>query len=330
MRYLNRIKYFLTTAVQSIAKLEPSTFGRIALFCDLMYCRLRFHVSLREYFCLHYYNYKDRYRKNFMLRYHQNHRYRRVNNDFVTQSKYGLYTRLQGLFKREMILLPNCGEEAFLDFVKKHKHVVLKPDTGSLGEGVSTFTYESDEQALQRFREISGEMVCEEFIHQHSELAAVNPYSVNTLRIIAIRHAADDIEIVAATLRSGVQTDSFVDNMSSGGLAAQIDPETGIVTTYGIDRNDKQYAYHPITKKQLIGMNIPNWSIAVDLLKKAHSQLSENPVLGWDIAITEEGADIVEANSAPGPNAFQMADHTPRGEKILKILNNRKNHLYKD
>lgn len=328
MGYLKRLKRYLGSAWKTTANMGMTTGTRIMVFFDAFYCRLRFHVSLDEYFYLRFYNYKNRYRKNFLLEYHQANRYRRVNNSLVTQSKYGFYSRISDLFQREVILVPNCGEEAFLSFIKKHKYVVLKPNMGSLGKGVSTLTYENDEQALRSFREISNEMVCEEYIHQHKALAEMNPHSVNTIRIVSIRNNAQDIEIASATIRSGAREGCFVDNMACGGLVAQIDPETGIISSFGIGHDNQRYVYHPITQKQLIGMNIPHWSEAIALIKSAHSRLHENPIVGWDIAITETGVDIVEANSAPSPSVMQVADLVPKGEKILKILNNKKNHVY--
>lgn len=328
MNSLKRLKYFLVSGMKAASRLELPAIARILVYFDLLYCRARFHVSLEEYFSLRFYNFKDRYRKHFSLRYHQVNLYRRVNDSTITHSKYHCYQRLSKFFQREVILVPNCGEEAFLSFIKKHRYVVLKPDKGSLGSGVFTLTYENDEQALQSFRQIQDEMVCEEYIRQHEAMVKLNPHSVNTIRIVTIRNDKNDIEIAYATLRSGAKVDSFVDNLSCGGIMTDVDPETGIVNSYGVDHEQNRYTYHPITKTQLIGMNIPNWDKAVELVTNAHRELPENPIVGWDIAITETGADVVEANSAPGACGMQMADYVPRGEKILKILNNKKNYKY--
>jgi hypothetical protein len=119
-----------------------------------------------------------------------------------------------------------------------------------------------------------------------------------------------------------------VDNWAQNGIFAKVDIKTGIVSSFGIGHNNKQFAYHPITRKQIIGMRLPNWPAVIQLIQTAHSELDENPVIGWDIAITEAGADIVEANSAPGPDTMQLADLRPKGEKILKILNDKKFQVY--
>ena len=325
---LRKEKKYLISVKKYLSMLDKPKGTRIAILFDCIYCHLRFHTTAGEYFSYKLYNYKNRYRKNFMLRYYQQRHYWRVNNRKVTDSKYGFYKKMQKFFQRQMISVPDCGEAEFLDFVQKHKKVILKPDRGSLGLGIFVLCYENDQQVLQCFREIQNKMLCEEFISQHHEMAALNPYSVNTLRIITIRHDAKNIEFISAALRIGAQPDSFVDNWAHNGIFAKVDIETGIVASFGIGHNNKKYAYHPLTGKQIIGMNLPNWPEVIHLIQKAHSELDENPIIGWDIAITETGAEIVEANSAPGPDTMQLADLIPKGEKLLKIMNDKKRQKY--
>ena len=59
---------------------------------------------------------------------------------------------------------------------------------------------------------------------------------------------------------------------------------------------------------------------AIDLVRKAHGQLPQCKLLGWDVAITPTGADIVEANNAPGTLLMQIGDMVPKGEKILQVI----------
>ncbi len=327
MNYIKKVKAFLVAVMKASLKVKDSTGSCILVFFDILYCRLRFHVTLHEYLIYQFYNYKDHYRKNFLLRHHQRNQYRRVNNIKITGSKYNFYNNLSEFFQREVLKLPECGKKVFLEFVKKHKQVVLKPDKGSLGNGFSVLNYESDQQVLEYYNKITDDMLCEEFINQHKVLSAVNPFSVNTIRIVSLRKN-DGIEIISASLRSGSKTECLVDNMACGGLVASIDIETGIVCSFAVDHNQKRYMHHPITKAQLIGLNIPNWFEAIDTVKKAHTKLTGNLVVGWDIAITETGVDIVEGNSAPSHEVMQLADLLPKGERILPVINNKKNQIY--
>ncbi len=328
MKLLKKLKGGFAAIANTAAKVDRSKGSRFLVFCDIIYCRLRFHVRLNEYLEYRFYDYKDRYRKNFILIHDQVHKYKLVNNLYFTQSKYSVFKKIPDLFHREVILAPTCGENVFLDFVKKHNTVVIKPNIGSYGRNIKILKYENDEQVLQHFREIKNDTVCEKYIHQHKTLNELNPFSVNSLRIVSLRHDEHNIEIVSATLKTGGQAGSFIDNMHGGGIGAQVDIETGIVSTFGFDYSGNRYARHPISGAQFIGINIPNWSKAISLVKEAHSRVDESRIIGWDVAITEDGADIIEANSAPGPRLMQVMDGVPKGESILKVFKDKKNWIH--
>lgn len=302
---------------------------RLSVFFDYIHCRYKFHASAQEYLRYRFYNHKDRYRKNYLLRYHQITDFVRLCPGAVfTRSKYQIYQKISDSFSREIILLPDCGEEKFLEFVRAHKKVVLKPDTGSLGKDVRILTYTDDQQLRDIFSALPKKTVCEEFICQHEKMSQMNPDSVNTIRFVSLRNK-DGVEIISATLRTGGQPGVIIDNLKKDGVGAQIEVATGIINTHGFDYNDKIYTHHPVSGTQFLGFNIPNWEQAVELVKKAHWQLPQCAMLGWDIAITQEGADIIEANSRPGTPIMQLVHLQPKGEKILQEIKKAKKHKRK-
>jgi len=292
---------------------------RVSVFFDYIHCRHKYHASAREYLRYHFYNHKDRYRKNYLLQYHQLSDFKKINEKAFTYWKYKFYQKIPDCFCREIILAPACGEEAFLEYFKKHGKIVTKPDTGSLGRDVRILAYTDDQKAREFFAELQEDTVCEELICQHEELSRMNPDSVNTIRFVSLRQE-NDVEIISATLRTGGQAGVIIDNLKKDGVGAQIDVATGIINTHGFDYHDNIYVNHPVSGVQFLGFNIPNWEQAVELVKKAHWKLPQCAMLGWDIAITQDGADIIEANSRPGVPIMQMVHLEPKGEKILKAV----------
>ncbi len=288
---------------------------------DMVYCRLRYKVPTDEYLYYKFYNYKHRYRKHFILQWQRN-KFVNLNTRAFTKSKYTFYKYIPDLFFREMIIAPFCGEDTFVDFLRKHKKIVVKPDRGSLGEGLVVAHYTDDAAAKAFFAQISSErpMICEEFIRQHPVLSQLNPTSVNTLRITSLLRNGE-VEILSATLKTGAGTERITDNLSQGGIGAQVDVKTGIVCTFGKDFDLNDYPYHPTTGAPILGLQIPNWDIAIDLIKTAHKRVPQCLYYGWDIAITETGADIVEANSKPGSRIMQVMDGIPKGQVLLPLLN---------
>ena len=108
--------------------------------------------------------------------------------------------------------------------------------------------------------------------------------------------------------------------MHKGGIAAQVDLKSGIVSTFGYDYEGNKYISHPTTGSNILGVQLPNWDKVIELVKTAHSKLPQCALLGWDIAITQTSADIIEANTAPGPLLTQFMDLVPKGEQIIALM----------
>lgn len=319
MKYIKKIFSVIRNVKETAQQVDCSKWSQFLIFFDVIYCRLIYHATYKEYLMYRFYNYKNRYRKNFFLKYHQRNEFKKINTGTAfTKSKYGFYSKIPECFSREMIITSESGEQGFVDFAKKHGKIVVKPNGGSLGKGISIFTYTDDEQARKFYADFYKDMICEEFIQQHDGMNALNPYSVNSLRIVTFL-TDGEVKIIAAILRTGSKSGVFVDNMCSDGIGAQIEISTGIVSTHGFDYHDNTYIKHPVSGVQFLGFNIPNWDEAIQRVTQAHKKLPECRIFGWDIAITQSGVDIIEANNRPGVPIMQMEDLKPRGAEVLAV-----------
>lgn len=306
----------------ALDEINVKGWSRFLTCMDIIYCRRIIHCNYEEYLKYKFYNLKNRYRKKFMLVHHQRNYMRYLNTPGFTLFKYQFYSHIPQCYSREIIQLPSCGIDVFLAFAKKHGTFVTKPDGGSYGRDVKIFHYTTEEDALLFFKNLKERTVCEEFIQQHDDMNKLNPTSVNTVRFVSLR-INDEIVITTASLRTAASNDKFVDNMRKGGIGAQVNLETGVLFTHGYDYSGNTYITHPVTGCAFMGFKIPNWEKAVNLVKTAHSQIPECDYLGWDIALTKDGADIIEANTAPGPMLTQFMDLIPKGELVLPLLKNR-------
>lgn len=319
MKLLRKVKEFLRSLITTVRKTGLSKPEKVLIVFDILYCRARYRIRFDEYSRYRFYQFRDNYRKNFLLAYHQQHKYKKINQKRFTLSKYTFYKRIPECFNREIILLPDCGEEVFVNFVRKYQKVVLKPDEGSCGQGVSPYEYTDDESAKKVYSEIADKMICEQYLCQHPRMNQLCPFTVNTARIQSLRYD-DHVEIISCNLRIGGVNSVFVDNMVRGGIGAQVDIQTGTVFTYGHDYYGNSYSHHPRTGVQIIGFQIPNWDRAIELVKKAHLRLPECRLLGWDVAITQDGVELIEANNAPGPTLTQFMDLVPKGRLVFEII----------
>ena len=320
MGLIKKIKHKKRTFDNLVRPLAYDKWDCFIITLDILWCRFVMGVSINEYIKYNFQNLRHRYRKHFILQRHRD-KYTNVNIMAFTKSKYLFYTYIPDLYQRELILAPFCGEDAFVQFLKKHQKLVVKPDRGSLGEGLEVVNYTDEQAAKDYFAGITAErpFICEEFIRQHPAMSQLNPASVNTIRVVSLLQGGE-VEIVSATLKTGFGDDNITDNLSMGGVGAQVDVKTGVVCTFGKDFHFHTYTHHPYSGAQIIGLQIPHWDQAVALIKEGHKRLPQCMIYGWDIAITETGVDVVEANSRPGSRIMQVMDGIPKGQKILPLI----------
>lgn len=148
-----------------------------------------------------------------------------------------------------------------------------------------------------------GDWLVEEYCDQHPEVAALNPSSVNTVRIWVLDRGKGDLQVVTAYLRIG-RGDMFVDNASSGGIVAPIILETGrLRAAQDAHAEHNVYRLHPDHRAVIEGVELPHW---VEVQRLAGQALSVFPRLrfaGLDIAIGPAGPVVVELNVSPDREA---------------------------
>ena len=292
------------------------------IYRDILHCHRKFHCTPEEYFFYDFPNFSDRERRNFLLLYHQRTQYRLVvENGKNIASKKNQHKLFPELLKRNWVSVSEISSEELIKFIRENDKVVFKPDNGSLGKGIFAATSSrSDEEIVKIYNDIKDEnYICEEYIEQHTEMAEMDPISVNTVRLLTLNDKGKP-EIIAAGLRTSGHG-GICDNMSAGGIGAGIDVETGVVYTPGVDFGKNRYMYHPVSGKQIVGFNIPFWKETVELVLSAAKRLPGYAVIGWDIAYTKDGPLMIEFNGAPGSKLVQVSDGRPKGKKIIDYIN---------
>lgn len=195
----------------------------------------------------------------------------------------------------------NCSEENYAEFLKKHDRCILKPIDGTCGEGIELIELNGfDAHSLKELcREKNA--VVEELIVQHDELASLYPGSVNTLRIATLNG-----KIIGAVLRMGMDN-SFTDNFSKGGIIANVDIGSGVITGSGKTQHSAEHLVHPDTKTVIPGFRVPMWDECKDFALSLAEQVCGLSFVGWDIAITNDGPTFVEGNEESEIAVFQMS-----------------------
>jgi hypothetical protein len=204
----------------------------------------------------------------------------------------------------------------------KSGKIVLKNSFGQCGNGIEVVqAAEFNQQSLiDRLRKNGNDFV-EEFVVQHPKLMELSPSGLNTLRVITQVNALGDVEILAARLR--ITINSAVDNLAAGNIAAPVNLTTGVVEGPGVysDITKKDEAMHPVTKVSIIGFQIPFWNETITMITQAALANKQNRSIGWDIAITESGPELIEGNHDWCKLLWQLPVHRGLKPELEKYLN---------
>lgn len=175
--------------------------------------------------------------------------------------------------------------------------IVFKIKDGGCGKRVLVEPSKSyDIETLIKYMENNDYDLVEEFVQQHEIINNLAPTALNTVRIITQLRPNGEVDIVGCRLRISIH--GVTDNLAAGNIAAVIDPETGIITSNGIysDITKPETEYHPITKVRIPGIQIPFWKETVQMAKEVATIDPRNRSVGWDLAITTFGPDLIEGN----------------------------------
>lgn len=181
---------------------------------------------------------------------------------------------------------------------------IIKPVLGHSGSGIQGLEVKNGMTNIsgwtieQLFDHYGNNFQIQERLKQHEKMNLLNDTSVNTIRIVTYRSGME-VLLIYSVVRIG-KKGSVVDNQCAGGISTVIGEDGklggtafGGFTADGVAKTDSGVV--------LDGFEIPSYHQAVETVKRLHFQLPFFNLIGWDVAIDEEGAPVViEWNACPG------------------------------
>lgn len=311
------LKKFREAANEAIAEHRPEAAKGMAhtvLMLKIYCCRVRFGIIPKEYFIYGFNMLSAEGRSTFVTRSNKYKYYKKFNDrnyvDFLNQ-KTETYRIFGEFYGRDVVSLYDARDFAdFVAFLEKHPRFIYKPAQDYGGRGIKIYDRKNYESAEDLFEIIifNGACVLEELIVQGKEIADIHPDSVNTVRIVTYHGDNGDTHTQWCFLRMG-SGGSHTDNMSGGGISARIDFDTGVVCDCGRDYLGHRYIYHPDSKVQLVGLNIPQWDEVKKLVCRLADTLPQVRFVGWDLAYSDKGWVFVEGNAQPQCVAPQIMSY---------------------
>lgn len=243
-------------------------------------------------------------------------------NMYIYDDKAETYKRFKKYYHRDFL---NCSgaytkKDDFVTFTKKHTRFIVKPFAGANGIGIQIID-STGKDTSNLFEELSRKynkgFYAEELIKQSDEIGKFHPSSVNTLRVFTIR-MNDRTVVLPAAWRIG-QGGNIVDNGGSGGIFCVLD-DNGVC--YGAsDKFGRRFEKHPNTGLSLVGTQFPHYHEGIIFAKELAEIIPENRYTGWDLALTDNGWIMQEANDRGGVVAIQLPMERGVRKELTELLN---------
>lgn len=200
---------------------------------------------------------------------------------------------------REFLYLSESTYEQYLSFLADKTAVVVKPLDNWQGKGI----YKQDVRIMQTKGRVLYEQMkaqncmLEEVVVQHPVMC-LSGSSVNTIRVFTFIDSKGRVHILDSVFRIGLG-ESFVDNFCAGGMVFPLDSTYGFVDGKGLAHDYTKHSFLIGTTYLMMGFQIPHWKDIVDCLMSAALVIPQCRFIGWDIAVTENGIELIEGNHNP-------------------------------
>lgn len=276
--------------------------SKLWLWKDAIQSSLKYNISILDYFYFRFYELDAKQRETyagtgFMYEYQLKMNPKGVRD--VLENKILFLQKFRDFIIRKAasVSVLKANPELLAEiFENRSGRVVAKGSMGQVGAEVKIlkakdFTPES----LLAYMDKNKFDLLEEYVLQHPDIMALSPSGLNTVRVFT---QIEDRKLHYLGARLRITINSEVDNMAAGNPAAPIDIATGKVSGPAVfsDITRQPITVHPVTGVAIVGFQVPFWEQIKTMMEKAVFVAPENRSVGWDIAITENGPELIEGN----------------------------------
>ena len=286
------------------------------IWIDALWSYIRYGVTPAEYIGFGFYKWGGLTKKQFYTARHS-YKFEKLFNDPAYKNIFWDKEKFNEEFRewvnRDWIFCGNSSKENVEKFLNNHPSVIVKPTSLSSGHGIHKFNEEKDSVVIL----IKEKCLLEEFVTQHHEMAKLNPTSVNTIRVYTVMDKKGQVHILTASIRVG-GSGAVVDNYHSGGVGYPLDVKSGVVCGAGVDINGTEHLFHPGNDEKVIGFQVPNWDGLCEFIFSACKHLKGARLIAWDVAVLEDGFEMIEGNYEGDPGFMQSPSKKGMYYQILR------------
>ena len=181
--------------------------------------------------------------------------------------------------------------------------ILIKPSVGS-GQGHGIRFFDSDAltaaDVLKLFADYGQNFLVQEKLRQHDDLAALNPDSLNTLRIKTFLYD-NRVRVLSSIVRVG-RRHAELDNISQGGFGIPI-LEDGRLGGTGVTYANGRMIYVDAFDdgRKFTDYGIPSYGRVIESVKALAAKTGYFRIIGWDLSVAADGEPVlIEYNVLPG------------------------------
>lgn len=162
--------------------------------------------------------------------------------------------------------------------------------------------------------------IIQKVLHQHADLAKLNPTSLNTCRVYTyLPIGSTEHVVLGAAVRFGGEG-AYRDNACTGGGFCKVNTDGSV--------EDKicQYRFWGRRslreEKNISNLVFPSFDKVIRTCLESHKSLPYMDLVGWDIAVSEDGTPVlIELNQYPDCEFIQLFNGPMFGEYTDGLLN---------
>lgn len=216
----------------------------------------------------------------------------------ILQDKIDFNRRFEPFLQRAWADIRELDDNQLREFLKPFDAIIGKVPFSNSGHGVSRYE-KSEWQDIEAFRALlieRGELLLEEQIQQHPDLAAVCAGTANTTRVTTY-FDGKDVHILTMAQKFG--RGQVSDQQTYGGFYTMLDLD-GHSMGRGYDSSENVYERHPESGASIVDFQLPDVDALREVADRVARVVPEVPYVGWDYVMGPDGPILVEGNWGVG------------------------------
>lgn len=171
--------------------------------------------------------------------------------------------------------------------------LIVKPSIDSKG-GKSIEFISGQDAVLSVLQNRGEDFVVQRVLHQHEKMAALNPDSINSVRVMTLLWDGQ-VRVLGSLVRIGVKGCRIDNPHTSNGFSCVLTPE-GKMVDKAFDRDWKPY--HSLPNGFVVkDFEVPYYDRIVETVTRLHRRMPHFRIIGWDMTVSQDGEPtLIEAN----------------------------------